>query len=168
MMTLRYHERVNSMSSRLPIACLLIALAALASACEGSAIEANNAAVQQNQAQIEQLQQEVSALKAQQYSTAPARQGGCDADVMKEATRRGGEQLAAGALGKALNYYKDALIACPGNARAELNVANTNEAMGDRTEAIEHYRKAAASTDPGTTDASQKAREALARLGAAN
>ena len=167
-MATSYNEYVNSVSSRLRFFWFMVTCSALLSACGQSAIDANNAAVQQNQAQIEQLQQEISALKAQQYSTAPASSGGCDADVMKDATRRGGEQIAAGALGKALNYYKDALIACPGNARAELNVGNTNEAMGDRAEAIEHYRKAAASTDPATADASQKARAALARLGAAN
>lgn len=145
------------------------------SACDQAAIEANQKLVQQQQAQIEQNQMEIEKLKAQRggsgggtlIASAAAPAGfGCDKAVMAAATRHGGAKMAAGDFAKALGYYRDALTACPGNARAELNVARAYEASGDRTSAIAHFRAAAQSTDPTESSAEAEARNAMVRLGA--
>lgn len=83
---------------------------------------------------------------------------------MEKATRKGGDAFAAGDPHKALGYYQDALTACPGNSKAEMNLARTYEALGDRSAAIEHYRAVAKS---GSSDSQsvQDARVALSRLG---
>ncbi len=160
----------------------LTALAlAVSSGCEQEAIDANRRQVEANQAQIEETQKELAALRTQNAAvpapspaasstspatspTSPAAASSCDKGVMKVATRRGGDAHASGDLKRALGYYKDALTACPGNARAELNLASAYEAMGNRTEAIAHYRAAAASKD-SDAKALQDARLALSRLG---
>jgi len=85
---------------------------------------------------------------------------------MREATRKGGALFAASDFSGALSYYQDALTACPNNARANLNLARTYEAIGDRAEAVAHYRLAAnaggTEIDP---EAVRDARSALNRLG---
>ncbi len=134
-----------------------------------SAIEANQRQLDQQKAELEQLKQEVAALKAAQqptYPTAMPPAGSCDADVMRAATKRGGERFAAGDFVRALGYYQDAVTACPGNAQAELNVGRTYEALGLRAQAIEHYKRASQSTAAADSDAAGQARGALARLGA--
>ncbi|HXW84681.1 MAG TPA: tetratricopeptide repeat protein [Candidatus Binataceae bacterium] len=138
--------------------------------CNQGAIDANNRLVQQNQAIIEQNQKEIAELQAQQqsYSTTPPPPGGCDKQVMADASRRAGDRVAAGDLRKALGYYQDALAACPGNPNALLNVANTEDALGNRDQAIVYYQQAAASTDPAGADAARQARATLKRLGASN
>ncbi len=136
--------------------------------CGGPAIEANQRQVQANQEQIEAMQKQLAELQSQQNyganTPAPGTPGSCDHNVMDKATKSGGDAFAAGDLNKALGYYQDALTACPGNAKAEVNVARTYEGLGDRAAAIEHYRKAASS---GSSDSEtvSNAKTALTRLG---
>ncbi|MGH7986404.1 MAG: hypothetical protein ACREQX_08985 [Candidatus Binataceae bacterium] len=96
------------------------------------------------------------------YSSVPSA-GGCDQSVMKEATRKAGEHFAASDYGHALGYYQDAATACPGSAQAQLNLARTYEAIGDRQHALQHYRLAADASKANTAVVSQ-ANEAIARL----
>jgi tetratricopeptide (TPR) repeat protein len=153
------------MLRRVLLACgLAIALAAALSGCLESEIEENNRLIQQQQAQLENLQKEIDALKAQQYTPTPPPGSTCDKAVMATATQRGGERFAAGDFKRALGYYQDALTACPGDARAEVNLARTYEAQGKRTDAVAHYRQAASSTDSAESDAQKEARTALQRL----
>ncbi|HYB92120.1 MAG TPA: tetratricopeptide repeat protein [Candidatus Binataceae bacterium] len=145
---------------------LVALIACSAAACLQAAIDQNKSLIEQQQAQLQQMQQDIAALRAQQSpSAAPVPPGQCDAGVMAKATRSGGEKFAANDFAKALGYYQDALAACPGNPRAELNVARAYEASGNRADAIEHYQRAAASGDPSEHDAEEQARAALTRLG---
>jgi Tfp pilus assembly protein PilF len=85
---------------------------------------------------------------------------------MREATRKGGASFAAGDLSSALSYYQDALTACPQSAQANLNLARTYEAVGDRAQAVQHYRDAANANGTGAdAQAAHDARAALSRLG---
>ena len=135
----------------------------------------NNTLQQKNQQQLEHQQTELSELKQQvealetqrlAYSPAPSSSGSCDPNIMREATLKGGALFAASDFSGALSYYQDALTACPNNARANLNLARTYEAVGDRAEAVAHYRLAAnaggTEIDP---EAVRDARSALNRLG---
>lgn len=138
------------------------------SGCLQGAIEANQKQLQQQQAELDQLKQEVSALQTRQpqsYSTTAPPPGSCDKAVMEVATRKGGERFAASDFTRALGYYQDAVTACPTNPQAQLNVARTFEAIGDRNQALAHYKLASAAT--GDADAARQAREAIARLGGA-
>jgi tetratricopeptide (TPR) repeat protein len=140
--------------------------------CSNDALKANQQQLQQQQGELDQLKKDVAALQAQQssppaYSTAPSNtsvSGGCDKAVMQVATRKGGERFAASDFNRALGYYQDALSACPASAQAQLNVARTFEAMGDRSQAIAHYKLASAATGPNDGDAAREARDAIARL----
>ncbi len=158
------------MPRKIPSSILLILLAAFlaVAGCQGAALEANQRQVQQNQEQIEAMQKQIEELKAQQNyganAPAPGTPGTCDHNVMDTASRRGGDAFAGGDLNKALGYYQDALTACPGDAKAELNVARTYEGLGDKAAAIEYYRKAANSGSNDTETVSD-ARNALTRLG---
>ena len=146
-------------------------IAAVLAGCLQSAIDANQRQLQDQQAQLDQLKQQVSALQNQRasYSTAAPPPGACDTPVRAAATRKGGERMAAGDASRALGYYQDAVTACPTSAAAQLNLANTYESIGDRAEAVQHYRIAAGATGPGAdAGATQKAREALSRMGAAS
>jgi len=147
-------------------------MAALLIGCLQSAIDANQRQLQDQQAQLDQLKQQVSALQNQRvsasYSTSATTPGGCDPAVMAAATRKGGDRMAAGDPTKALGYYQDAVAACPTSAQAQLNLANSYEMIGDRAQALQHYRVAASLNGPGAdAAATQKAREALTRMGAA-
>ena len=85
------------------------------------------------------------------------------------ATHRGGDKFAAGDFNKALGYYQDALLACPNDERAEVNVARSYEALGNKVAAINIYRKVA-DTDANSatvSDAQEEAKAALLRLQAA-
>lgn len=146
-----------------------IAMMTLAGCLQG-AIDANKHQLAEQQAQLDQLKQQVAALQASHsYSIGPPPAGGCDKEVMAAATHKGGERMAAGDTVKALGFYQDAVTACPASAAAQLNLANTYEAIGDRTAAVQHYRSAAGATG-GEADAAaaSKAREALSRLGASS
>jgi tetratricopeptide (TPR) repeat protein len=132
------------------------------------AIRANQQSLQAQQTELDQLEQQVAAMQSQphSYKTAAVQPGSCDLNVMREATRKGGERFAANDLGGALNYYQDAMTACPSSARVQLNIARTYEAVGDRSQAIAHYRLAAqADRSDSDSQAVQAAREALNRLG---
>jgi len=146
---------------------LAVAVAITLSGCFGDAIKQNQQQLAQQQTELDQLTQQVAALKNQNrqpnYSTAPAAPGTCDDAVMHQATQRGGEKFALGDFARALGYYQDAITACPGNAQAELNVARTYEAMGERVEAADYYRRASQSASDSA--AVQQARQALSRLG---
>lgn len=148
-------------------------LAAILSGCLQGAIDANKQQLQDQQSQLDQLKQQVSALQNQHasasYSTSAPAPGGCDSAVMAAATRKGGERMAAGDASHALGYYQDAVTACPTSAEAQLNLANTYETIGDRVEAMQHYRLAAGAGGAGAdAGASQKARQALSRMGASS
>ena len=138
----------------------------------GDQIEATNKLVQQQQAQLEQQQQELEALKANQNQTytpgvATSGPGGCDKQVEQVASQRGGDKFVTGDYAKALGYYRDALMACPNDDRADVNVARTYEALGNNAQAIKYYRQAADKSDssaPTVSDASEEAKAALLRL----
>jgi tetratricopeptide (TPR) repeat protein len=137
--------------------------------CGSDQIEATNKLVQQQQEQLENQQRELEALKASQNQTytpgvASSAPGGCDKDVAKVASQRGGDRFAAADYSKALDYYQDALLACPNDARAEVNVARTFEAQGNKVAAIKFYRKAADSGGATVSDAQLEAQSALDRL----
>jgi tetratricopeptide (TPR) repeat protein len=153
---------------RILIALALGSIAAVGAGCEGEQIEATKQLVQQQQVQLEQQQQEIEALKVNQNYTpgvaSPASAGGCDKGIETTASQRGGERFAAGDFSKALGYYQDALAACPTDDKAEVNVARTYEALGDKVSAIRHYRKAADSSGPTVSDAQEQAKTALVRL----
>ena len=146
----------------------LAMISAAAAGCGGDQIEQNKQMVSQQQAEIEQMRLEIESLKANQsrttYSTAPTPPGGCDKAIETAATQRGGDRFAANDFSKALGYYQDALIACPTDDQAEVNVARTYEAMGDKSSAIKHYRVAANRQSAVVTPAQDQAREALIRL----
>ncbi len=137
-------------------------------------MDATNKLVQQQQEQLEHQQQELEALQATQNQgytpgVASSSRGGCDKDVEMTATHRGGDRFAAGDFNKALGYYQDALLACPNDERAEVNVARTYEALGNKVAAINLYRKVADAADNSATvsDAQDEAKAALLRLQAA-
>jgi len=134
--------------------------------CGGAAIKANQEQLAQQQTQLDQLKQEVAALQAQNGSQPPGAAtppGGCDDAVMHEASRKGGERFAASDFAHALAYYRDAVSACPTNARAQVNLARTYESLGDSTQARTHYELAVNSSGSDAS-AAQEARAALARL----
>ncbi len=150
-------------------------LAFIGLGCMGDQIDATNKLVQQQQEQLEHQQQEaIEALQQNQNQgytpgVATAPRGGCDKQVEGVATQRGGDKFAAGDFNKALGYYQDALMACPNDDRAEVNVARTYEALGNNSSAINYYRKAADadSTSATDSDAQEEAKAALLRLQAA-
>lgn len=150
---------------------LFLALAAallIVAGCGDEALEANKRQVQANQEQIEAMQKQLAELQSQQNygatAPAPGTPGTCDHNVMDKATKRGGDAFASGDLNKALGFYQDALTACPGDAKAEMNVARTYEGLGDRPAAIEHYRKIV-NSGSSDSDTVQSAKVALSRLG---
>jgi tetratricopeptide (TPR) repeat protein len=144
-------------------------LAFVGAGCMGDQIDATNKLVQQQQEQLEHQQQELEALQANQNQSytpgaAPAARGGCDKEVETIASKRGGDKFAAGEFNKALGYYQDALLACPNDERAEVNVARSYEALGNNVAAINLYRKVADSNGPTVSDAQEEAKSALLRL----
>jgi tetratricopeptide (TPR) repeat protein len=149
---------------------LAIVMALGASGCLSDAIKQNQQQLDQQKAELDQLKQQVADLKAAQqpsYPTTAPPPGSCDKDVMQVATRHGGERFEASEFTKALGYYQDAITACPTSAQAELNVARTYEALGDRDQAMDFYKRAIQSA-PSDHDAaagvSAQAQQALARL----
>ncbi|MGH7924147.1 MAG: hypothetical protein ACREQH_06095 [Candidatus Binatus sp.] len=154
---------------RISLAFALGVLALIAAGCMGDEIAATNKLVQQQQEQLEHQQQELEALQANQNRSytpgvATSPQGGCDKDVETVASQRGGDRFAAGDYSKALGYYQDALLACPDDDRAKVNVARAYEALGNKVAAINYYRKAADSPGPIVSDAQDEAKAALLRL----
>src|ERR1700683_1963260 len=149
------------------VAIVTLLFCVLMMGCANEAIEANRKQVEANQALIEQTQKQLAEIQAQQdYSPTPppGTPGTCDKNVEETATRRGGDAYAASDLNKALAYYRDALTACPDDAKADLNVARTLEGLGKRDDAVSYYRAAADSK--GSDQASvQNARDPLSRLG---
>jgi tetratricopeptide (TPR) repeat protein len=149
-------------------------LALIAAGCMGDQMDATNKLVQQQQEQLEHQQQELEQLQANQNQgytpgAATSPRGGCDKEVEMTATHRGGDKFAAGDFNKALGYYQDALMACPNDDKAEVNVARTYEALGNKAAAINLYRKVA-DTDANSatvSDAQEESKAALLRLQAA-
>jgi len=146
-------------------------LALVCSGCMGDQIDATNKLVQQQQEQLEHQQQELEQLQQNQNQgyapgVASAPHGGCDKQVEATATQRGGDKFAAGDFNKALGYYQDALLACPNDDRAEVNVARAYEALGNKANAINYYRRAADADRNSATvdDAQDEAKAALLRL----
>jgi len=150
---------------------ILMVLGTFAAGCMQKEIEQSQRQLQTQQVQLEKLSRDVEQMRALQAATqrtpvAPL--GTCDPSVRDLATRKGGERFAANDFQQALGYYEDALVACPKSARAELNVARTYEAIGNRSLAIEHYQRASSESDSSDPDARSQARDALARLGSAS
>ncbi len=150
-------------------ALVYIAVALLPAGCSNDALlKANQQQLERQQAELNQLKQEVATLQIQHpvYNYPSVPPGSCDMNIMREATRKGGERFAASDFSGALGYYQDALTACPGSARANLNLARAYEAIGDRAEAVTHYRIAAkANGSQADIEAARDARTALSRLG---
>jgi tetratricopeptide (TPR) repeat protein len=160
------------LARRIITALVIGVFALVGSGCMGDQIDATNKLVQQQQEQLEHQQQELEAIKATQnqgYSPGvpSSARGGCDKDVETTATQRGGDRFAAGDFNKALGYYQDALLACPNDERAEVNVARTYEALGNKVAAINLYRKVADSNSATVSDAQEESKAALLRLQAA-
>lgn len=152
-------------------ALALLIAPALFGGCLDQQISENQRQLQQQRAELDQLKREVAALQARQaqagYPTTPPPPGSCDKDVMRAATDRGDAQFAAGNFSRALGYYQDAVTACPKDARAQLNVARAYEKLGNREQAIDYYRRASQADSPDESDATEQAKAALIRLGAA-
>jgi tetratricopeptide (TPR) repeat protein len=166
--TAQNHRSVTTVPTRVLAALALGALALIAVACGDQNAETQKL-VQQQQDQLERQQQELEALQANQNQgytpgAATSSPGGCDKGVEMAASQHGGELFSAGNFSKALGYYQDALVACPNDDRAEVNVARTYEALGNNVQAVKYYRKAADHTGPTVSDASEEARAALERL----
>jgi tetratricopeptide (TPR) repeat protein len=161
-----------TIGTRLALGLMIVTITGAAAGCLSDAIKQNQQQLDQQKAELEQLKQQVADLKAAQqpsYPTSAPPPGSCDRAVMQEATRRGGERLAASEFTKALGYYQDAVTACPTSAQALLNVARAYEALGDRGRAADFYRRAvqAAPTDHDANPAvAEQAQQALARLAA--
>ena len=161
--------RITDWAKRIAVALPLGVLVLIASGCGGDQLEATNKLVQQQQAELEQQQQELEALKVQQNQTytpgvATTSPGGCDKQVEQVASQRGGDKFVSGDYAKALGYYRDALMACPTDDRASVNVARTYEALGNNSQAIKYYRQAADNSGPTVSDAQEEAKSALLRL----
>ena len=152
----------------IPAPVYIIVASLLAGCFNDAMLKANQQQLEQQQTQLNQLKQEVAALQTQHapYSNPSVTPGSCDPNIMHEATRKGGERFAASDFSAALSYYQDALTACPNNAQANVNLAPAYEAIGDRAQALAHYRLAAnASGSDADADAVRNARAALSRLG---
>ena len=153
-------------NNRIPLALTLAIFTLVGSGCGSDQIAETQAMVKQQQEQIEQQQQEIEALRNTQTYTpgVASASGGCDHGIENTATERGGEQFSSGNFHKALDYYNDALTACPTSDQAQVNVARTYEALGNKPAAIKHYRIAAESTNVTVSRASDEAKQALVRL----
>jgi tetratricopeptide (TPR) repeat protein len=150
-----------------PLGALALAAVVGLAGCLGAQSKANQTQLEQQQTQLDQLKEQVVALQTQRATNGAAypAAGACDDAVMREASRKGGQRFAAGDFTHALPYYQDAVAACPKNAKAQLNLAQTFEANGDRPEARAHYRLAADATGGGADrDIASQARDALVRL----
>jgi tetratricopeptide (TPR) repeat protein len=165
---------VTDLARRIIAALVLGVFALVGSGCSDQN-DATNKLVQQQQEQLEHQQQELEQLQANQNQNytpgvASSAHGGCDKEVEMTATHRGGDKFAAGDFNKALGYYQDALLACPNDEKAEVNVARSYEALGNKVAAINLYRKVADAADTNSatvSDAQDEAKAALLRLQAA-
>ena len=148
----------------------LLLLLIPAAGCNNAAIEANQRQVDQNQALIEQQQRDIARLQSEMSAPPPppaapipGNTGNCDKGVEAAATKRGGDAMASGDMTKAIGYYKDALSACPGSSKADMNLARVYETLDNRDEAIRYYKAAASSKQSDGANA-KAANAALARL----
>lgn len=162
-------RRHNSRRLNLFASILYVAAVFLFEGCLNEGLmKANQQQLEKQQAELNQLKQEVATLQSQppssSYPSPPP--GLCDLNIMREATRKGEQRFGAGDFSGALGYYQDALTACPKSAQANLNLARAYEALGDRGQALSHYRAAAnASGSDADAKAVSDARAALTRLG---
>ncbi|MDB5107909.1 MAG: hypothetical protein JWM69_850, partial [Candidatus Binatus sp.] len=166
-----FHSKIMNarcIANHLATAVVFVCAVLSVTGCGNDTNEANQKLIAQQQASIEQMSQEIEAIKVNQNRAytpgVPSAHGGCDSAVQATATQRGGERFAVGEFGKALAYYQDALTACPGDAKSEVNMARTYEAMGDKVSAIRLYRRAAEQSGPTVSDAQDQAKAALERL----
>ncbi len=153
---------------KVPVGFLYMLVALLSGCLNDTLLKANQQQLERQQTELDQLKQEVAALQTQPpaYSQKSLAPGSCDHNIMREATRKGGERFAASDFSGALGYYRDALTACPNSAQANVNLARAYEAVGDRVEAVAHYKIAAnASGLDADAEAVRGARAALTRLG---
>jgi tetratricopeptide (TPR) repeat protein len=146
-----------------------IIAASLLAGCSNDALtKANQQQLERQQSELDQLKQEVASIQTQHrsYNYPLSPPGSCDVNIMREATRKGGQSFAANDFSGALGYYQDALTACPNSAQANLNLARAYEAVGDRAQALAHYKSAAGASGSGADAAAARdARAALNRLG---
>lgn len=152
----------------IPALVYIVGALFLAGCFNNALLKANQQQLDRQQAELNQLKQEVATLQTQRpaYNYPSMPPGACNEKIMREATRKGGERFAASDFSGALGYYQDALTACPNSARANVNLARTYEAIGDRAEAVTHYRIAAKENGSKVDDeAARDARAALSRLG---
>jgi tetratricopeptide (TPR) repeat protein len=160
---------MTNFARRIPLAVALGVFTCVNAGCGNDQATATQQLVQQQQGQIEAQQKEIEAMTLNQNQgytpgVATSGPGGCDKGVEMAAGHHGGERFAANDFAGALAYYQDALLACPTDARAEVNVGRTYEALGNKSAAINHYRKAADSGGAVVSDAQEEARNALERL----
>ena len=151
-----------------PVLVYIIAAVFLVGCPNDALLKANQEQLEAQQSELNQLKQEMETVQNQHhtYNYPSSPPGSCDTNIMREATRKGGASFAAGDLSGALSYYQDALTACPQSAQANLNLARTYEAVGDRAQAVQHYRDAANANGTGAdVQAAHDARAALSRLG---
>jgi tetratricopeptide (TPR) repeat protein len=152
----------------IPVIVYLVAASLLTGCFNDALLQANQQQLERQQNELDQLKQEVAAIQTQRpgYNSPSPPSGSCDPNIMREATRKGGERFAISDFSGALSYYQDALTACPNNAQANVNLARAYEAVGDRAEAVAHYKTAASASGPDAdASAVRDARAALTRLG---
>jgi len=152
----------------IPVPVYIIAASLLAGCFNDALLQANQQQLERQQGELNQIKQEVAMLQTQRPANnyPPPAPGSCDTNIMREATRKGGERFAASDFSAALGYYQDALSACPNSAQANVNLARAYEAVGDRAQAVAHYRSAANAGGSGAeAEAARDARAALSRLG---
>ena len=158
---------VTNLARRILAALALGTLALIGSGCMGDQIDATKELVQQQQNSSSTSSRNRSSQGESEsglHARSRLRSGRMRQGVETAASKRGGDKFAAGEFAKALGYYQDALAACPNDERAEVNVARTYEALGNKVGAIKHYRKAADSNSPTVSDAQEEAKAALERL----
>ncbi|GEM_PF-391610 len=152
---------------------------ALFSSCSNEVALENQRQLQMQKAELEEMHRELEALRSQiagQSSAPPANSqsgpmpasatGACDVQIANKALAHGAERMSRGDYKSAVDYYRDAVAACPDRADAEFKLGQAYEAMGQNGFAREHYRRAeilATQSDPGLA---QQARQALARIAA--
>jgi tetratricopeptide (TPR) repeat protein len=167
-MVLRLKTEFTQMLELITPLVYLIAASLLAGCFNDALLQANQQQLENQQTELDQLKQQVASLQTPHpaFNYASLAPGSCDAKIMREATLKGGERFAADDFSAALGYYQDALTACPKSAQANLNLARAYEAVGDRAQALSHYRIAAnAGGSDADAEAVRQARAALTRLG---
>src|SRR5947208_1798604 len=98
----------------IPLLVYIVPALVLLGCSNDALIKENQQQLERQQAELDQLKNQLSRLEAQRpaYNYPSPPPGSCESNIMREATRNGGERFAAGDFDAALNYYQDALTAC--------------------------------------------------------